>query len=291
LFHHNKHPAATFVNIPGMLYYELLTSDPAKRWVVFLHGAGGSTRTWSFQVDAFKDHFNILLIDLRDHGQSKNIQPAFESYRFPIISRDIKKVLDQVGITKAHFVTLSFGSVVIQDLYMRYPGLIDRLIFAGGIFKGNVLIRSFVHLARIMNIFLSYSTMYSLFSYLLMPRKRNQKARRIYQMQAARLTQKEYMKWVGLYSEFFRLLNLFYHQQLNVRTLIVMGQEDYVFLKAAKSFSRRQKTVQLEIIELAGHVVNIDRAEEFNDVAITFLDEVNNEDTTPQNCTWPVPTD
>lgn len=274
-----------------MLHYELFyATGPSDEWVVFVHGAGGSTKTWSYQLEDFRGHFNLLLIDLRDHGRSKDIQPPFKSYQFSIISEDIKQVLDRAGITKAHFITLSFGSVLVQDLYMRYPELVDRLIIAGGIFKGNVFIRAFVQLARFMNLFLRYSTMYRLFSYLLMPRKRNQTARRIYQMQAAKLTQEEYLKWVGLYAEFFRLLHHFYYQNLRVETLVIMGREDYVFLKAAKSFSKRQSKTRLEIIKLAGHIVNIDRAHEFNDMAISFLKKVDNKDYTPEDRSWPIPT-
>ena len=254
-----------------MLHYESYTTDPGNAWVVFLHGAGGSTKTWSYQLDAFKDHFNLVLIDLRDHGRSKDIQPAFENYRFSIISDDIKRVLDEVGITRAHFITLSFGSVLVQDLYMRYPHLVDRLVIAGGIFKGNVFIRTFVYLARFMNLFLGYTTMYRLFSYLLMPRKRNQTARRIYQLQAAKLSQEEYLKWVGLYAEFFRLLHHFYYQNLHVETLVIMGGQDHVFLRAAKSFSSRQNKTYLEVIKPAGHIVNIDQANEFNIKVISFL--------------------
>ena len=122
-----------------VLYYETRKTDHQKPWVVFLHGAGGSIKTWSYQVSHFTAHFNLILIDLRDHGRSKNIAPEVDRYHFSIITEDIKCVLDNEGITKAHFITLSFGSVLLQDLYMRYPYLVDRIVIAGGIFKGNFL--------------------------------------------------------------------------------------------------------------------------------------------------------
>jgi len=76
----------------------------SKEWVVFIHGAGGSTATWKFQVEAFKPFYNLLLIDLRDHGKSKEIIPEFENYNFDIITHDIKAVLDKYQINKAHFI-------------------------------------------------------------------------------------------------------------------------------------------------------------------------------------------
>lgn len=264
-----------------MLYYETHKTAAWKPWVVFIHGAGGNVKTWSYQVPHFTDFFNLLLIDLRDHGQSKNIRPQAEDYNFSLITEDIKQVLDREGIMKAHFVTLSFGSVLLQDFYMRYPDFVKRIVIAGGIFKGNFFIRSFVQFARLLNIFLSFPDMYRLFSYMLMPRKHHQLSRRLYQRQAARLTHTEYMKWIKLYAEFFRLLRRFYHQTLQVKTLVVMGEQDYVFLRAARAFISRQSNATLKVVPSAGHIVNIDASGTFNTMAVDFLKEMDEEDKTP----------
>ena len=53
-----------------MLYFETYDNG-SNNWVVFLHGIGGSTKTWKKQIDDFKD-YNLLLIDLPGHGQSKD---------------------------------------------------------------------------------------------------------------------------------------------------------------------------------------------------------------------------
>lgn len=255
-----------------MLYYETITETKHSHWIVFIHGAGGSLKTWSYQASFFKSYYNLLLLDLRDHGQSKNVMPAAKDYSFSLITEDIKKVLDQLSIKRAHFISLSFGSVLIQDFSLKHPSYVGKMIMAGGIFKGTLAIRSFVSLARIFNSFLSYSTMYKTFSYLLMPRRSNQKARRVYQLQARKLTQKEYLKWVGLYGEFFKLLNKFYNQVIKQPTLIIMGSTDYVFLKDASAFARTQGNVSLISIEGAGHICNIDESQLFNTIAMDFLD-------------------
>ncbi len=254
-----------------MLNYQIIKKSEKAEWVVFIHGAGGSLKTWYYQVNDFKQHFNLLLIDLRDHGESKNIEPAFPQYNFELISSDIKRVIDAVGLTKAHFVTLSFGSVLLQDLYKRYPLMMDKIVIAGGIFKGNLAIKTFVHTARLFNVFFSYPMMYKLFSYLLMPKKRNQKARRLYRIQAQKLTQIEYLKWVGLYAEFFNLLDSFYKQQLSQPTLVIMGSDDYVFIDSARSFVNRQSSAQFSELDYVGHICNIEAPQQFNQLSLSFL--------------------
>ena len=42
-------------------------------WVVFLHGIGGSTKTWLRQIKSFSDKYNLLMIDLPGHGESQDI--------------------------------------------------------------------------------------------------------------------------------------------------------------------------------------------------------------------------
>lgn len=254
-----------------ILHFETYQKPDINQWVVFVHGAGGSSKTWLRQLEHFKAFSNVLILDLRDHGQSKNIQPAYEQYTFELVSADIKRVLDSLRIRRAYFISLSFGSVLIQDFSQRYPDMVQKAIFVGGIFNGGLAVRSFVYLARIFNLFLSYRTMYRLFSYILMPKQRNQIARRLYQTQAQKITPIEYMKWVGLYKEFFNLLKRFANQEIDFPALIVMGGDDYVFLKSATRFVRRQPQSQLVIIPQTGHIANIEAPEQFNTIALDFL--------------------
>ncbi|WP_424961394.1 alpha/beta fold hydrolase [Ekhidna sp.] len=240
-------------------------------WIILLHGAGGSIQTWKHQINGLKDRYNLLALDLRDHGHSKNIAPSFDRYNFDIVVKDVQNVLNQVGIRKAHFVTLSFGSVLMQAIYERHPSMVQSMTLIGGIFNANWMIKAFVHSARLINAFLPYHMMYRIFSYLLMPKKNHQVARRVYQLQARKLSQKEYLKWLGLYSEFFALLRSFHQQALAIPTLILMGEEDYLFLPSARSFADNHHHSDLQIIPHAGHICNIEKPKKVNEAILDFL--------------------
>ena len=255
------------------LHYQIHRSEKAHPWVVFLHGAGGSIATWNFQIEAFRPNFNLLLIDLRDHGQSKQVQPSYERYNFDIVSKDIVQVLEKEQIERAHFITLSFGSVLMQALFKRKPAVVDRIVFIGGIFNANSSIKIFVHLARFLNLFLTYPMMYRIFSYLLMPKKEQQFARRVYQQQARKLGADEYIKWLGLYSEFFLLLKSFHRQEIDNKMLVLMGEDDYLFLPSAHAFAKSKMNAELQLVPMAGHICNIDQSQFTNEAILSFLNE------------------
>ncbi|MGD1959020.1 MAG: alpha/beta fold hydrolase [Fulvivirga sp.] len=254
-----------------MLHYQVFKHNTHKPWVVFIHGAGGGSAAWQSQWEIFKKEFNVLAMDLRDHGKSKNILPTKKRYTFELIADDILKVLEFEEIRKAHFVTLSFGSVLIQDLSMRQPELVESVILTGGVFKANILVRGFIHLARFFNLFLSYPQMYRVFSKLLMPKERHQLSRRVYQIHATKISNEEYLRWLGLYSTFFLTLKRFYYQKIDFPALVIMGSDDYVFLKAAKAFASYHTEVDLSILHGAGHICNIDSPEDFNRISLNFL--------------------
>ncbi|MEQ8705949.1 MAG: alpha/beta hydrolase [Phaeodactylibacter sp.] len=254
-----------------LLHYETHMLDPRAEWVVFIHGAGGSIVTWKYQVDAFKPFFNLLLLDLRDHGKSKNIEPAYEEYNFDIVTADVLKVIDHLEIKRAHFLSVSLGSVVLQKLDELRPDLVNKMIMAGGVFRATFTIKLFVHSAKFLNHFLPYRAIYNLFSWVVLPRRNHRRSRRMFRMQSQKLSPNEYLKWVGLYKDFFRLLSRFFNRELRNLSLVVMGDQDHVFFKAAQRFAQTHQRAQLVIVEQCGHVCNIEQHETFNRTALDFL--------------------
>lgn len=260
---------ATQANL--LLHYEIHMLSPEAEWVVFIHGAGGSIVTWKYQVDAFKPFFNLLLLDLRDHGKSKNIEPHYDAYNFDIVTQDVLKVIDHLGIKRAHFLSVSLGSVVLQKLDELRPELVGKMVMAGGVFRATFTIKLFVHSAKFLNYILPYRAIYNLFSWIVLPRRNHRRSRRMFRMQSQKLSPKEYLKWVGLYKDFFRLLHRFFTRELRNFSLVVMGDQDHVFFQAAQRFAQKQQRAKLVIIERCGHVCNIEQYEHFNRTALSFL--------------------
>jgi len=259
-------------NTKDLLHYKIYDESPNKDWLIFIHGAGGSIVTWKYQIEAFKPFFKLLLLDLRDHGKSKNIVPEYENYDFNIVADDILKVVDHLQVEKAHFMSMSLGSVILQKIEEKRPELIDKMIMAGGVFRASVKIKLFVHSAKLLNFILPYRVMYNLFSWVVLPKKNHRYSRRLFRLQSQKLDQKEYLKWVGIYKDFFQLLKNFFKRELRSISLVVMGDEDHVFFEAAKRFvAHHHHKAQLVIFEKCGHICNIEEYEKFNRAALAFL--------------------
>lgn len=254
-----------------LLHHEVIAQNPEAPWLVFVHGAGGSIRTWKFQIDAFAPHYRLLLIDLRDHGHSKDILPAFPAYDFDIVAKDILVLIDHLGIQKAHFMSLSIGSVILQKIDIERPELVDRMIMAGAIFDGSRLMHWFVHSGKVLSFVLPYQALYWLFSFIVLPRRNHRLSRYIFRRQSKRLSTREYLKWIELYKPFFALIKDYVNRPVLKKGLVVMGSQDHIFFGAAKRFTDIQKNMRLAVIENCGHVCSIEAPEIFNDLVLRFL--------------------
>ncbi len=86
--------------------------------VIFLHGIGGNRRNWDGELRHFGRTCHAVAMDFRGYGDSDAIEDGFE---FTDFVSDVTRVLDAMGVRKAHVVGLSMGGLVAQALYSRVP--------------------------------------------------------------------------------------------------------------------------------------------------------------------------
>ena len=254
-----------------MISYKIFQNNDHKSWITFVHGAGGSSAIWFKQIKFFQEHFNVLLLDLRGHGTSK-IPLEKKSYTFKQIAEDVKEVLDYLKIETSHFVGISLGTIVIRQLAEMYPHNVKSMIMGGAILKMNFKSQILMQVGNLFKYVLPYLILYRLFAYIIMPRKNHKKSRLIFVNEAKKLYQKEFIKWFKLTAEINPVLKWFRQKELNIPTLYVMGDQDYMFLPVVrKVVGQHFNSSKLFVIEQCGHVVNIEQANKFNDCVLNFL--------------------
>ena len=255
-----------------MLHFKTFLRKETSSWVTFVHGAGGSSAIWHKQIKDFKKEYNILLIDLRGHGKSKNkIYDKLKSYTFDSISDEIIEVLDYLKILKTHFIGISLGTIIIREIAERFPQRCKSLILGGAVmklnFRGQVLMRLGVLLKSV----IPYLLLYKFFAIIIMPRKKHRESRNLFINEAKKLYQKEFKRWFTLVSEVNPLLALFRIKDSGIPTLYIMGEEDHMFLPSITKLVRNHVSSMLYVIPECGHVVNLERPQIFNRQVINYL--------------------
>ncbi|QTE21259.1 alpha/beta fold hydrolase [Polaribacter cellanae] len=256
-----------------MLNYYSYPHKTSTEWVTFVHGAGGSSSIWYKQIRDFKKCFNVLILDLRGHGNSKpKLKDTFNlKYTFDSITADIVEVIEHLKIKKSHFIGISLGTILIRNLAEKKPELVKSMIMGGAIIKLNFRSQVLMKVGNIFKSVVPYMLLYKLFAFIIMPKKNHKKSRLLFVNEAKKLYQKEFLRWFKLTSEINPLLRFFRTKDINIPTFYVMGSEDHLFLPSIKNIVAKHKTSSLFVVDNCGHVVNVEQPETFNKQTINFI--------------------
>ncbi len=94
--------------------------------VFFLHGIGGNKDNWREQLHDFAAHgWRAVAWDVRGYGDSDDYEGEF---LFEEISADLLRLMEAVGVQRAHFVGLSMGGRILMDFAARHPEKVNRLV-------------------------------------------------------------------------------------------------------------------------------------------------------------------
>lgn len=237
-----------------------------------MHGAGGSSAIWYKQVKEFNKHFNVLLVDLRGHGNSATNIEQKNNYTFNLIAQDIIEVLDKLAIPKTHLIGISLGTIIIRQIAQTNIKRVSSLIMAGAIMQLNFRSQILMQLGVMLKAVIPYLLLYKFFAYIIMPRNNHKIARQLFVNEAKKLNQQEFIRWFKLAAEVNSLLQEFRDTEAPVPTLYLMGNQDAMFLPSIKELVKsHHKFSSLIVVNNCGHVVNIDRPDIFNKECITFL--------------------
>jgi 3-oxoadipate enol-lactonase len=111
------------------LYFEVAGSG--RQAVVLIHGFSLDTRMWDDQFEAFARHYRVLRYDARGYGRSA--LPGVEGHYH---AEDLRALLDEVEISLAYLVGLSWGAAVAAEFVLAYPEMSGAWVAADPVLWG-----------------------------------------------------------------------------------------------------------------------------------------------------------
>ncbi|MDQ4119697.1 MAG: alpha/beta hydrolase [Actinomycetota bacterium] len=230
--------------------------------VVFLHGATADHRSWDPQVEALRDRFRTVTVDLRGHGDS----PELGLFDFHAAVDDVLDLLDGRDRPLA-LVGLSLGGAIAQEVVYRAPQSVDALVVADA---------TCVTAPRgLLDKPIAYTALTGM---ALLPQE-------IFHRQAARAlandaeVSEDLQEWspsaaVQVLTELVSALHPDRDYRLPVPTLLLHGSDDRLgdIARSTRDWAGRDPAAEYAVVPDAGHVSNLDNPEAFTAELRSFLE-------------------
>ena len=95
--------------------------------LVCVHGLGGSSNTWTPLLPALARH-RVIRVDLPGSGRSQRAEGALSIERYVEV---LLNVCSRLGVTRAHWLGHSMGTIVVQHIAAAHPKLTASVALFG----------------------------------------------------------------------------------------------------------------------------------------------------------------
>jgi len=276
-----SYPTKTTLDDPEIAYIEQGKGD---KTIILVHGLASNAGFWRYNIPELSKHYRVIAVDLPGYGKS---QKGNYLYSMSFYADQIKKLIDKLDLKNVVYVGHSMGGQIGIKLAIKYPDLLHKLILASpagfeefqqgeGNWLRSVMTMKFIKATSEEGIRRNLSNNF----YCWNDKWEWMVEERVRMRKAADFNEFSYtvVKCVnGMLDEpTFDKLN-----QIKTPTLVVYGKYDGLIPNpylnpgsTADVFDSGVKQISnSKLIELdnAGHMIQIEKAEEFNQVVIEFL--------------------
>lgn len=235
-------------------------------WVLFLHAAFVNHNMFQPQFHYFESKYNILAVDIIGHGASTDTKKGDSLEK---MSAWIYDIMNVEKIRNIHIVGISLGAVLAQDFANRYPEAVASLACFGG-----YDINNFSKEMQKENGASQMAMMFKAFVSMKWFAKANKKIS-AFSLQAQNdfydMNIQFSKKSFSYLASLNRMVNVCKTTVRKYPVLIGCGAFDIPMeLKAVEDWKSREPQINVVIFENAGHCVNMDTPQKFNEVMEDF---------------------
>jgi 3-oxoadipate enol-lactonase len=124
----------SFVEVAGRrLAYDVVRPAQPRGTIFLLTGLGSKRQGWRNQLPVFGKEYRTLAVDFRDVGDSDRVD---QPYTVADLADDVAGMARALQISRVHVIGISLGGYVAQNVALRHPEQVEKLILvstsAGG---------------------------------------------------------------------------------------------------------------------------------------------------------------
>jgi pimeloyl-ACP methyl ester carboxylesterase len=238
--------------------------------VILLHGLGGSTQAWQFNITALAEKYHVVVPDQIGFGKSDK---PLVNYRIRTYVDFLDQFCKQLGIERASLVGNSMGGWIAAAFTAAFPDRVDRLVLvdaAGYAPPKDLDTRTFYGLNPTTREGMKVLVAKVFYS------KAFQTDAAIEQAIAARLAAGDGYTINSITESIIRGEDFLDDTVKTIKrpTLIIWGRQDgLVPLAEGEHFNKDIAGSKLIVFDQCGHVPNFEKAGEFNAAVLKFLSE------------------
>jgi pimeloyl-ACP methyl ester carboxylesterase len=120
-------PTEKTVSVFGAKINYVEAGDPAKPTVILLHGLGGQSANWAFNVPALAANYHVIAPDQIGFGKSDRLTIK---YRVGTYVDFLDKFMSELKIEKASLIGNSLGGWVAALTAIKYPNRVEKIVLA-----------------------------------------------------------------------------------------------------------------------------------------------------------------
>ena len=226
--------------------------------MLFIHGSGGEHSLWTFQYASLNKNFNIIAVDLPGHGSSEGSGESDVNVYGPWV----KRLLDVLQLKNVIIAGHSLGAAIALTFAADFGSMINGVVSVGGGLKMPVNPAIFELLKK------DPETAFELMcKFSLAKENRIKLAEPLKKSMAAANIEALYNDLVAC--DKMDLTDKV--KKVNLPSLIMCGEEDKMTPpQLSQDIAANIKGSKTCFIKGAGHMVMMERPEEFNNALITF---------------------
>jgi pimeloyl-ACP methyl ester carboxylesterase len=241
------------------LYYEVHGQGPA---LLLTHGYSATSQMWRGQIEALSQHHQLILWDMRGHGQSDYPEdPA--AYSEPATVADMAALLDAVGAKTAIVGGLSLGGYMSLAFHRVHPERVRALLIIDtgpGYRKDEARAGWNATSLKTAERYETEGLGRLASGSVEMRTSHHRNAEGLAKAARGMLTQRDAAVLESL-------------PTIRVPSIVVVGANDTPFLNASDYMAAKIPGARKVVIPDAGHAANIDQPEAFNAAIVAFLAE------------------